>query len=123
MSVESNPGLHWVCFTTFCDWSRKLAPLSQPVRCKTNSNRDLVTHVFPRLKPVRDCAIITWKGAGGWESRGGHRGKSYIERVGLDVKFNIYWRGITFFHSFSQTRKVVEELCSYPGVHICLDWN
>ena len=29
-----------------CDWSRKLALLSQPIRCKTNTNYDLV---FPRL--------------------------------------------------------------------------
>ena len=30
----------------------------------------------------------------------------------MDVKFNTYG-GHYFFHSFSQTRKVVEELCSY----------
>ena len=30
-----NPGLHWVCFTALCDWSRKLAPPSQPIRYKT----------------------------------------------------------------------------------------
>ena len=28
----------------------KLAPPSQPIRCKTKSNHDLVTRVFPRLK-------------------------------------------------------------------------
>ena len=33
------------CFTTLCDWSRKLAPLSQPIRCKTRTNRDLVTSI------------------------------------------------------------------------------
>ena len=27
-TVESNPGLHWFCFTSLCDWSRKLAPPS-----------------------------------------------------------------------------------------------
>ena len=26
-SVESNPEVLWFCFTTLCDWSRKLAPL------------------------------------------------------------------------------------------------
>ena len=42
------------------------------------------------------------EGGGGWETRGGHREKSHIERGGH-----------YFFYSFSQTRKVVEELCSY----------
>ena len=46
------PGLHWFWFTMHCDWSRKLAPPSQPIRCKTKTNHDLVTHVFPRLSPV-----------------------------------------------------------------------
>ena len=36
--------------TSLCDWSRKLAPLSQPIRLKPKTNRDLVTHVFPRFK-------------------------------------------------------------------------
>ena len=52
MSVESNPGLHWFCFTVLCEWSRKLAPPSKPIRYKTKTNRDLVTRVFPRLRPV-----------------------------------------------------------------------
>ena len=43
---------------------------------------------------ARDCAIITWRV--GWETRGGHRGKSHIERGGLDVKFNIYGGGHYF---------------------------
>ena len=30
--------------------------------------------------------------------------------------------GITFFHSFSQTRKVVEELCSYL-LRLELNWE
>ena len=51
-SVESNPGLHWFCFTVLCEWSRKLAPPSKPIRYKTKTNRDLVTRVFPRLRSV-----------------------------------------------------------------------
>ena len=34
MSVESNPGLIWFCFTVLFDWPRKLAPPAQPIRCK-----------------------------------------------------------------------------------------
>ena len=43
----------WFCFTTLCDWFKKLASPTQPIRCKTKTNRDLVTlGVFPRLAPV-----------------------------------------------------------------------
>ena len=35
LSFESNPELHWPCFTLICDWFRKLTPLSQPIRYKT----------------------------------------------------------------------------------------
>ena len=41
--VGKNSGLHWFCFTFFSDWSRKLAPLSQPIRCTS------VARVFPRF--------------------------------------------------------------------------
>ena len=34
LNVESNPGLNWLCFTVLFDWPRKLAPPSQPIRCK-----------------------------------------------------------------------------------------
>ena len=46
--VKSNPGLLWFYCTSLCDWSRELAPLSQPIRFKTKSNRDLVPGVFWR---------------------------------------------------------------------------
>ena len=32
--VSKCPGLHRLCSTSLCDWSRKLAPLSKPIRCK-----------------------------------------------------------------------------------------
>lgn len=35
------------CSTTPCDWSRNIASFSQPIDCKTNTNRDLVTYVIP----------------------------------------------------------------------------
>ena len=51
-SVENNPGLLWFYLTLLCDWSRKFAPLSEPIRFKTKINRDLVTLVFLRLWQV-----------------------------------------------------------------------
>ena len=57
-SPQINMHIHTVvcfslsCFTMLCDWSRKSAPTSQPIRCKTETNRDLATRVFPRLRRV-----------------------------------------------------------------------
>ena len=42
LRVESIRGLHWLNSTSFCDWFRKLESLSQPIRCKTETNHDLV---------------------------------------------------------------------------------
>ena len=42
-----NVELQWFCFTSPCDWSRKLVTPSQPIKCKTKNNHDLVTRVFP----------------------------------------------------------------------------
>ena len=34
----------------YCDWLKKLAPLSRPIRTgKTRTNRDSLTYVFPRF--------------------------------------------------------------------------
>ena len=41
-----------VCFTSLCDWFRKLAPSPQPIKCNTKTNRNSVTRIFPRLLPV-----------------------------------------------------------------------
>ena len=49
MSDESNPRLLWFCSTSLCDWSRKLAPLSRPIRYKTETSQELVARVFPRF--------------------------------------------------------------------------
>ena len=60
--------LLWFCITTLCDWLIKLAPLSQPIRCKTKTNRASLARVFPRLAPVTcicfefrlvHCAVFT----------------------------------------------------------------
>lgn len=51
LNGESDPGWLCFCFTSFCDWSRKLAPLSKPIRIKlTKTNHDVVTRVFPRVR-------------------------------------------------------------------------
>ena len=47
---ESNLKLHWFSFTPLCDWSKKHAPLSQPIRCKTTTNHNLVARVCPSFR-------------------------------------------------------------------------
>ena len=41
-----------VFLDTPCDWFRKLAPLSPPIRWKTEINRDLVIRIFPRPRQL-----------------------------------------------------------------------
>ena len=52
-SLHHNPNA-WnrLCLTTFCDSSKKPAPPTQLIRCKTKTNHVLVTRVFPHLAPV-----------------------------------------------------------------------
>ena len=38
-----------VFFNWSVDWSRKLAPSSQPISCRANPDRNLVTRIFPRF--------------------------------------------------------------------------
>ena len=40
----------WFYVTQPLDWSRKLAPSSQPIKCKAKNNFDLVIRVFPLHK-------------------------------------------------------------------------
>ena len=58
--VKSFPGLHWFCFTSLCDWSRKLTPLSQPIRCKTKTKHDLLARVFPRFRMFGRFLSFHW---------------------------------------------------------------
>ena len=48
--MQSDVGLHRCNLASLCYWSRKLAPFSQPIRCKTKTNHDLVFRVFPRFR-------------------------------------------------------------------------
>ncbi|RMX38179.1 hypothetical protein pdam_00023305, partial [Pocillopora damicornis] len=41
LSTKSDAGLLWFCFTSLCDWSRKLVLQSQPRKFKTKINHDL----------------------------------------------------------------------------------
>ena len=38
LNFKSNPRCHRLYFTSLCDWPRKLAPLSQLIRCETERN-------------------------------------------------------------------------------------
>ena len=42
--------LVWFYVTQSFDWSRKLAPSSQPIKCKAKNNFDFVIRVFPLHK-------------------------------------------------------------------------
>ena len=49
MSVENDVVFALLCFTTLSDWIEKLDPISQPIRSKIKTNRDLLALFFPRL--------------------------------------------------------------------------
>ena len=44
---------------SLCDWSRKLAPLSQPIRFKTKTDCHLVACVFPRYKQLIHLCYVS----------------------------------------------------------------
>ena len=52
--------LLWFCFSSLCHWLKNLASLSRPIRGKTQTNRDLLTRVFPRLAPVTCVCFEFW---------------------------------------------------------------
>ena len=58
LSVQRNPGLLCLRFTSLYDWSRKLA--SQPIRCRTITNNCLVIRVFPRFRQFIFIARSHW---------------------------------------------------------------
>ena len=50
-----------VCFTTLCDWLRKLAPLSRAMRSTSKASGDLFARFFPRLSTVSCiCFEFDW---------------------------------------------------------------
>ena len=50
MTVESN---YVIAIATLSDWLKRLAPVFQPMRSKTKTNRTKYTSFFPRFEPVK----------------------------------------------------------------------
>lgn len=46
--------------TALCDWLTDLAPVSQPIKSKTETSRDLLLWVFPPLTPSNDIRAEIW---------------------------------------------------------------
>ena len=57
LSVESSSHLLWFCITTLYDWLEMLAPLSQPIRCKTGTNPVTRSHTFSRASHRLHCPL------------------------------------------------------------------
>ena len=56
-----------------------LPPKVKLPNCSAKHIRNIFNN--PKVKVwFRDCAIITWRGGGGGDQRGRHRGKSHKER-------------------------------------------
>ena len=51
-SNKSNPRLFWSSFTSLCDWFRKLAPPSQPIKCKN------YTYGRPRFPALQSVGLV-----------------------------------------------------------------
>ena len=92
MSVESNPGLNWFCFTVLFDWSRKLAPPSQPIRCK--------------LKPIAPWSLAFSRATGRL-----HAFTSSCHWLPLIISFTLIGRcdylGFGFRHSIEKRSKLM----------------
>ena len=53
MTVESD---YVIAIATLSDWLKKLAPVFQPMRGKTKTNRTMYARFFPRFEQViGDC--------------------------------------------------------------------
>ena len=95
MSVDSNPGLNWFCFTVLFDWSRKLAPPSQPIRCK--------------LKPIAPWSLAFSRATGRL-----HAFTSSCHWLPLIISFTLIGRcdyfGFGFRHSIEKRSKQLDTL-------------
>ena len=50
--------LFWVCIAKLCDWLKYLAPLSQPIRSKTKTNRDLPQTFSHALRVCCNSSVV-----------------------------------------------------------------
>ena len=58
MTVKSN---YTIATATLSDWSKNLAPVYQPMRRKTKTNRYLHTRFFPRFEKLHGIATnLDW---------------------------------------------------------------
>ena len=93
MSVESNPGWNWFCFTVVFDWSRKLAPPSLSIRCK--------------LKPIAPWSLA-FSRTTGWL----HAFTSNCHWLPLIISFTLVGRcdyfGFGFRHSTEKRSKTYQ---------------
>ena len=55
MTVESN---HATTIATLSDWLKRLAPVFQPMRSKTKTNRTLYARFFSRFEQVRNSDLF-----------------------------------------------------------------
>lgn len=62
MSIESDQTLLCFCFTSFCDWSRKLAPLSEPIRCEIKKKHELIAGVSRALGNLLVLLVVLIEG-------------------------------------------------------------
>ena len=103
MSVESNPGLNWFCFTVLFDWSRKLAPPSQPIRCK--------------LKPIAPWSLAFSRATGRL-----HAFTSSCHWLPLIISFTLIGRGDYFVLVFDTQLKSALNQADYR-IHSLHTWR
>ena len=96
--VESNPGLNWFCLTVLFDWSRKLAPPSQPIRCK--------------LKPIAPWSLAFSRATGRL-----HAFTSSCHWLPLIISFTLIGRCDYFGFGF---RHSIEKLSNHLSYHVTL---
>ena len=52
--------LLWFCLTTLSDWLKKHAPLSQPIKRKTKTTRDLSASIYDWFTLCFVVVVIGW---------------------------------------------------------------
>ena len=101
ITIESTRKWLWFSFSSIRDWSRYLAPPSEPIRYKTKTNDNSVNLVFPsfqRLHLFSLAVVITLV--------------LLLRKAGVDrIYFNMQECNLWKIHAIS----FVESLCSRKG--------